>query len=467
EQEAEDWWSAVKQTSKMVFKESKINPSEILGICVTNQRETIVPVDEQGKPLRKALVWQDRRSIDECSWIRNEIGEEKIYDITGLIIDPYFSATKILWIKKNQPDIFNKTYKFLLVHDFIEMKLTDEFITDWSNASRTMLFDITKNQWSAELCNLLEIDIESLPKALPSGRNIGTVSASAAGETGFLKGTPVITGGGDQQCAAIGLGVIKPGRVKVTTGTGSFVLNYTERITKDPKKRVIISSHAVPGKYVLEASIFTTGSVFRWFRDNYGLKAKEIAEKVGRDPYELLIDEARKAPLGADGVVLIPHFMGAGAPYWKPQARGMVVGLTLASDRSKVLRALLESVGFEIRKNLEVFKELGLNIKEIRITGGGTRSDFWNQIQADIFGIPVLKSGTDESTALGCAMLATIGLGIYTDLEKAEEKMVHMKETKEPNLENTKKYNKIYKINKEICDVFIKNKINEKISKLV
>ncbi|NHI91788.1 MAG: xylulokinase [Candidatus Lokiarchaeota archaeon] len=466
EQDAMDWWDAVKETSKNVFKTSKINPASILGICVTNQRETIVPVDEKGTPLRKALVWQDRRSITECNWIRNEIGEEKIYDITGLTIDPYFSATKMLWIKNHQPELFEKIYKFLLVHDFIEMKLTDEFVTDWSNASRTMLFDIRKNVWSEELCDQMGISIDILPRALPSARNIGQVSPDAAYETGFVKGTPIITGGGDQQCAAVGLGVIKSGRVKVTTGTGSFVLNFTDNIMKDPERRVLLSAHAVPGKYVLEASIFTTGSVFRWFRDSYGIKAKERAKETGRDPYELLIEEAEKAPLGAEGVIFIPHFMGAGAPYWNPYARGVIAGLTLASDRSNVLRALLESVGFEIKKNLEVFKSLGIDLKEIRITGGGTRSTFWNQIQADIFGIPVMKGMTEESTALGCAVLGAIGLGIYKNFDVAEKNMIEIREPRSPNLENTKKYDKIYELNKKICDLFLKYKIDEEISRI-
>jgi len=467
EQQAEDWWRAVTATSKKVLQSSNIDPSRILGVCVTNQRETIVPIDENGNSLRKALVWQDRRSISECDWIRKEIGEDKIYDITGLTIDPYFSATKILWIKNNQPEIFEKAHKFLLVHDYIEMKLSGEHVTDWSNASRTMLFDIKKNDWSGDICTKMGIPLEKLPKCFPSGKKIGNITEEAENETGFKKGTPVITGGGDQQCAAVGLGVIKPGRAKVTTGTGSFVLNFTEKIMKDPEKRILVSSHAVPGKYVLEASIFTTGSVFRWFRDNYGMKAKEKAKQLGRDAYELLIEEAEKAPLGSNGVILIPHFMGAGAPYWNPHARGLVAGLTLASDRSCVLRALLESVGFEIKKNLDIFGSLGINLKEIRITGGGTRSEFWNQIQADIYGIPVMRGNTEESTALGCAILATVGLGIYDSFEAAEKEMIKIKEKKLPKKENTEKYEKIFDINKKICEIFTQNKINEEISNLL
>ena len=196
------------------------------------------------------------------------------------------------------------------------------------------------------------------------------------------------------------------------------------------------------------------------------MKAKEKAKETGRDAYELLIEEAKKAPLGSGGVILIPHFMGAGAPYWNPYARGVVAGLTLASNRSNVLRALLESVGFEIRKNLEIFKSLGINLEEIRITGGGTRSIFWNQIQADIFGIPVMRGITEESTALGCAVLGVIGLGIYKTFDIAEQNMIKMREPRKPKKENSKKYDQIFELNKKICDLFLKEKINEDISKL-
>ncbi|MHA1231626.1 MAG: xylulokinase [Candidatus Helarchaeota archaeon] len=468
EQNAEDWYSSVKETSKAAIKKANISSGNIIGISITNQRETIVPVSENGDPLRNAIVWQDRRSIDECSIIEKLIGYEKINEITGLTINSYFSAPKILWIKKNEPEIFKKTHKFLLVHDFILHKLSGVFASDWSNASRTMLFDINKFNWSEYLCDEMGIPIEKMPDSVPSGKKIGEITKKAASETGFEVGTPVISGGGDQQCAAVGNGVIKEGRVKVTTGTGSFVLAYIEKLVRDPERRILTTCHAIPGKYVLEASVFTTGAVYRWYRDNFGEKEKEIAKSKNIDPYEILNEECKnKTKLGANGLLLIPHFAGAGAPYWDSYAKGVLIGLSLSHTKYDIIRAIFEAVGFEIRKNIELFSEMGIEINEIRITGGGTRSIFWNQIQADIYGIPVLRITTEETTALGCAVLAGVGAHVYKDFDTAIENMVKIKEKLEPNMQNHKKYNKIYAINKKIYNILKQNNIYSELNDFI
>ncbi|MHA1270969.1 MAG: xylulokinase [Candidatus Helarchaeota archaeon] len=458
EQNAEDWYQSIKETANSAIKKSGFSNDHIIGISITNQRETIVPVSEDGIPLHNAIVWQDRRSINECNEIENLIGFQKINEITGLTINSYFSAPKILWIKKHEPEIFKKAYKFLLVHDFIINRLGDVFVSDWSNASRTMLFDISKLEWSKEICDILEIPIEKLPESVPSGKLVGTITKKAEKETGFKEGTPIISGGGDQQCAAVGNGVIKEGRVKVTTGTGSFILAYIDKILRDPKRRILTTCHAIPNKYVLEASVFTTGAVYRWFRDNLALKEKEIASNKGVDPYEILNEECKNnTTLGANGVLLIPHFAGAGAPYWDSLAKGIIIGLSLNNTKYDFIRAIFEAVGFEIRKNIELFKEMGIDISEIRITGGGTRSTFWNQIQSDIYGIPVLRTTTEETTALGCAVLASVGTKIYKNFDTAIENMIKIKEKLHPNIENHKKYTQLFKIHKKIYNIMKEN----------
>ncbi|HUY01005.1 MAG TPA: FGGY family carbohydrate kinase, partial [Candidatus Deferrimicrobium sp.] len=383
EQNAEDWWRAVCNTATNVIKKTKINPSEVVGISVTNQRETIVPVDAEGNALRKALVWQDRRTIPQCESIREKFGSEEIYRITGLTIDPYFSASKILYIKDNEPNVFSQTYKFLLVHDFIEMKLSGKFITDWSNASRTMLFDIEKHEWSKNICEELEIPIEKMPEPHPSGLVIGELSKTASKETGFLEGTQIISGAGDQQAGAMGLGVISPGRLSCTTGTGTFLIAFLEKPLRDPQKRVLCSCHSVPGTWVMEASMFTTGSVYRWFRDQFSQHEKEKASQKCIDPYELLNEEAAQAPVGSNGIIMIPHFAGAGAPHWNPYSRGIIAGLALGHSRGDLIRTILESICFEIQKNIEVMRDLNIPTNEVRVTGGLTRCDNFNQIQAD------------------------------------------------------------------------------------
>jgi xylulokinase len=459
EQNAEEWWQAVCQTSKNVLKKTKINPADCIGISVTNQRETIVPVDKTGKPLRRALIWQDRRTIDQCKRIEEVIGREEIYRITGLTIDPYFSASKILFIKENEPSIFSNTHKFLLVHDFIEMKLSDRFITDWSNASRTMLFDIEKNAWSKKICETLEIPLEKMPDPFPSGERIGDLSKKAAAETGLKEGTPIISGAGDQQAAAMGLGVVSSGRVSCTTGTGTFLTAFLKTPLRDPQKRVLCSCHAVAGTWVMEASMFTTGSIYRWFRDQLSQHQKEKAKQKGVDPYKLLDEEALQSSIGSNGVMIIPHFAGAGAPYWNPYSRGVIAGLALGNTRNDLIRAIMESISFEIRKNIEVMRSLNIPIDEVRVTGGMTRSSLFNQIQADVYGFQTLLSSTEEATALGTAMLVLKGAKICKTCEEIAERVVKISDTKTPNAQNHEKYDKLFKLSKKIYDTLQQNNI--------
>ena len=459
EQNADLWWQAVCTTCKSALSNKAVNASDIVGLAVTNQRETIVPVDKTGDPLANAIVWQDRRTTEQCKMIKNKIGQKHIFKTTGLTIDPYFSATKIMWFMENKPKIFNRTHKFLLVHDFIVNKLTGEFRTDHSNASRTMLFDIKRFRWSDTLCQDLGIPFEKLPKTYPSGKVIGEVTKDASISTGLPQGTPVVTGGGDQQCAALGMGITHEGLVKATTGTGTFVIAHLNKSKLDPKLRMLCSAHVIPNKWVLEASIFTTGAVYRWFRDNFAELEKKKAEERGIDVYELLNKEVAAAEPGAKGLLLIPHFVGAGAPHWDPAAKGILYGLSLGHTKRDILRAIIEGVCFEIKNSLEVFEELGVNIQELRIAGGATRSNIWNQLQADIYGLPVVKTEYEETTALGAAILACIGTGIYADPEKAIDQMVRITTKLKPNKKLHSLYRRQYQKHKQLYQTIAKLKL--------
>jgi len=445
EQDANVWWESIKITIENAIKKSGIDKTDIVSLSVTNQRETIVPVDKEGSPLHNALVWQDRRTIDQVEYIKSKIGIDKIYETTGLTIDPYFSATKILWFKDEKPEIYQKTHKFLLVSDFIIYKLTGKYLTDFSNASRTMLFDINKLKYSDLIASELEIDLDKMPDTLESGVDIGEIESE---ETLFDKKTLVITGAGDQQSAALGIGVVSPGKIKCTTGTGSFILAYLSQPKFDPMKRV----HAVPGTWVQEASIFTTGAVLRWFRDQIGY-VECAAVQEGQDPYDLITAEAKKSSIGAKGLLLIPHFVGSGAPHWNPHAKGIIFGLALGHERKDLYRAVLEGVAYEIRKNIEVFKELGVEPKELMLTGGGSRSDFWNQIYADVLGITCVRNVIEESTSLGAAILAASGAGIFPDIAKAAENLCKIDKKWIPNDERHKLYENFYQFSYDIYEL--------------
>jgi D-xylulose kinase len=445
EQNAENWWSKSSETIRKALSVTGLGSEHVISISVTNQRETIVPIDTDGKPLRNAIVWQDRRTVPQCDWIEKEFSQDAVYSITGLTVDPYFSAPKILWIKQHEESLFKKTDKFLLVHDYLLYRLSDEFATDYSNASRTMLFDVRQAKWSSRILDAFGIPEEKLPDAVQSGTKVGELTAKASKETGLKEGTPVVAGGGDQQCAALGVGVVKEGRLKSTTGTGTFLLAHSKTVRLDPGLRVLCSRHVVPDSFVVEASMFTTGSALKWFRDNLGSEERTIADDRGVDPYDVITEEADSIPAGSEGVVHIPHFVGAGAPNWNPHSRGIFAGLALGHTRAHIIRAILEGVSYEIRTNIEVMRELGLPSQEVRVTGGAARSETWMQIQANILRIPVIRTQMEEATAVGAAILACKGVGVFKSVGQAAEEMVKTLPPLSPSKETREVYQKGYK----------------------
>lgn len=438
EQNAEDWWKAICECCKSVMNELD-NSSEISALTVTNQRETVVPVDEKGDVLGPAVVWQDRRSTVECIWLAEKIGVERIYNITGLTIDPYFTAPKLLWLSAHDPESFQKTHKFLLVHDYIIYRLTGKFVTDHSNASRTLLFDLKERCWSEELLTEMRINEDKLPGIQAPGTFVDELSTAASTETGLPDGLHVYTGGGDQQCAALGSGVTAVGRVSATTGTGTFMVAFAEKPLFDPWRRVLCSAHVVPGRYIIEASMFTTGAAYRWLRDNF---AKDLLD-TGKDPYEILNNEAEASEPGARGLTFIPHLAGAGAPHWDPAAVGVIYGLSLGHNRGDIVRAMMEGVAVELRKNQDILKAMGLDISVLSISGGGARSELWNQIIADMCQVPVLKS-SEDATALGAAVLVAAGAKIYKNLDEAVDVMVKRGGEMNPDSDITNTYQDVY-----------------------
>ena len=444
EQNAETWWIKSCETIKQALSETGMSTEQVVGISVTNQRETIVPIGEDGTPLRKAIVWQDRRTVPQCDWIEKEVSQDVVYSITGLTVDPYFSAPKILWIKQNEPSVFKDATKFLLVHDYFIYRLSDEFVTDYSNASRTMLFDVRNAIWSERILDDFGIPEEKLPRTVEPGSQVGELTLKAAKETGLKVGTPVVAGGGDQQCAALGVGVVREGMLKATTGTGTFLLAHSKTVRLDPGQRVLCSRHVVPNSFVVEASMFTTGSALKWFRDNLGVEERTVADDRGVDPYEVITEEAGKIPAGSEGVIHIPHFVGAGAPNWNPHSRGIFAGLALGHTRAHIIRAILEGVSYEIRTNVEVMRELGLPSQEVRVTGGSARSETWMQIQANILRTPVIRTQMEEATAVGAAILAFKGIGVFKSVAQAAEEMVQTLPPLNPTKETLEIYQKGY-----------------------
>ncbi|MCL6517463.1 FGGY-family carbohydrate kinase [Alicyclobacillus sp.] len=418
------WLGAVSRIVPAALQAGRAGAGDVAAISVTSQRATVLPVDPAGRPLAPAVLWQDKRTVAQCERLAQTIGESEVYRRTGLRIDPYFSLPKLMWFAERMPEVYRAAHRFLTVHDLVIHHLTGVFATEYTQASRTMLFDVTRLAWDRELARAAGLPGVPLPEAVrPTGTIAGGVTSEAASRLGLRQGTPVVMAGGDQQCAAVGLGVVAPGLVKVTTGTGSFLVAPVPKPVFDPKRRVLLSASALPGQWILEAGIFTTGAVLRWFRDQLGHAEVEAGRAGGVDPYDLLTREAAESPPGAGGLVWLPHFAGSAAPHWDPQARGVVYGLTLGHTRRDLARAILEGVALEIGMNLEVMRGLTGRVDEVRVSGGMVRSDLFNQIQADVYGCEVVPGRLEQATALGAAALAFTAIGVYGDPAEASRRM--------------------------------------------
>lgn len=415
------WLEAIREGMEELNRDKPEELARVCAISVTTQRATIVPVNEDGKPLSMAILWQDKRSVNEAKEIAERIGAEDIYSRTGLKIDPYFSLPKIMWFRDHKPDIYEHTFRFLTAHDYVIHALSGQFKTDWTQASRTMLFNINHFEWDTEIAEQMKVDLKKMPQAYPTGTIAGKVTKEAAARFGLKEGLSVVMSGGDQQCAAVGLGAIRPGIVKVTTGTGSFVVAPIQQPVKSSEHKVVCSASAVPGDYVIEAGIFTTGSTYRWLRDFLASDSS----------YDHLNELAAESSPGAGGILHLPHYAGSAAPYWNPNASGVLFNMSLGTKKSDVVRAYLEGICFEVNKNLKIIdsllsgeKEPGhVKITAVHVSGGLVRSDLFNQIQADIYGLVIIPNKNEQATALGAAMIGFTSMKVFKDLHEAHHAM--------------------------------------------
>ena len=420
------WLDAVARVAPRALSAAACAPAAVAAVAVASQRSTILPVDRGGRPLAPAILWQDKRTLAQCRQLAERVGEEELYEVTGLRIDPYFSLPKLMWFRQERAEIYRSAYRFLTVHDYIVHFLTGIFATEWTQASRTQLFDIGRFCWDASLARRCGLESVPFPEARPPGTAAGALTKEAADALGLLAGTPVVMAGGDQQCAAIGLGALRPGTAAVTTGTGSFVVAPVQRSLRDRERRILCSAAGVAGEWVLEAGIFTTGAALRWLRDEIARSEALEARRDGADPYDRICAAAAEAEAGAGGLLLLPHFAGSAAPYWDADARGVLFNLTLGHTRAQVFRAFLEGIAFEIHKNLRIMEAVleesaGVppDSLAVRAGGGAARSALFNQIQADVYGRAVAVAPVEEATVLGAALLAAVASGLQPDLASA------------------------------------------------
>jgi len=446
EQEPEDWWRAVRLTVRAVLSKSGANPADIKGVGLSGQMHGAVLLDRDNRVLRRAIIWCDQRSSAECEQITSLVGKERLVQITANPALTGFTASKVMWVKNNEPHIFEKTRKILLPKDYVRFKLTGEFATEVSDASGMQFLDVPGRKWSGEVLEKLGIDRNFLADVYESQEISGRISKEAAELTGLNEGTPVAGGAGDQAAGAVGNGIVKPGVVSSTIGTSGVVFAHSEDVSIDPEGRVHTFCHAVPGKWHIMGVTQGAGLSLKWFRDNFCIEEKRTADLMKIDPYVLMDQEAEKVEPGCGGLIYLPYLMGERTPHLDPHARGVFFGLSAKHEKPDMIRSVMEGVVYSLKDCLEIIKDMGVEISEVMASGGGGRSRLWRQIQADVFGTSITTLNSSEGPALGVALLAGVGAGIYKSVPEACEAVISVKSTQNPDMDLNKKYSDFYGI---------------------
>jgi xylulokinase len=449
DQPASRWTEGLRSAVRQLLRETGIAPSQVRAIGLDAQVDGVVPVDGAGNVLRPAIIWMDRRAVEQCKAVEGVRRKEDIFQITGLNLDPSHVAPKIRWLADREPTVYHITRYMLLPGSYAAYYLTGELGVDASNASSTMLMDVRTKTWSREMCEAFGIETEKLAPILTSLTDMGRLRAEVAEEVGLTTATRVILGSGDEHAASLGAGAIRPGIICDIAGTAEPVCVASSTPVFDPTGLVETHCHADPDLWLIENPGFASGANYRWFRDEFSaLEMKEAAESGG-NAYERLNALAAEAPPGSDGLIFLPCLMGALAPTWNAAARGTYFGFSLSHTRKHFVRALLEGSAYAVRDITDQMRKIRLEPQEVRVVGGGAQSRLWRQIKADVTGLPIALPQTTETTALGAGMLALVGAGLCGSLAEAAEQVVKIVDVIDPNPEAQRIYEEHYQLYQE------------------
>ena len=450
EDPVEGWWkAAVEGIREALFRSGM--PAEGIGGISVSCTNALVCVDKDGVPLRNALMQIDRRSIPQAEALRQMVGEERVFEATGNRIAPgTFSAPLILWIKENEPRIFDRTHKFLVPTGFLVYQLTGEYVMDWSRGATTLLFDTGGSRsWSAKLCETVGIPKEKLPRSCPSWEVVGEVSQWASKETGLAPGTPVVAGAMDTVAAALGSGVVSSGECFYVLGSVGRICLCLDQPTFDV--RFINTCHCIPDYWIAIACTNGAGLSLRWFKEQLGEWETAQARETGESPFHLLDLQAIQSRPGANRLLYLPYLAGERSPIWDPYARGVLFGLDAAHRKADLIRAFLEGSALAAKDNFETFEaRLKKEIREVKMSGGGSRSTLWQEITADILGKELAISELSDTETFGNALLAGFGTGIYPDIRKTSTEMAKIGGRVKPKRQNAELYSKLYRLYKRI-----------------
>lgn len=420
ELDAERYWQAICTGTRCVLAESQIHPHDIRAICVTTQGETLIPIGENGTPLRKAIVWLDERASHQAANLASRCDLAHFYQETGLPeINGFLPLAKLMWLREQEPHVYENTKKFLLLEDYLLYRLTGTFVTEKSLACSTGWFSLKTDDYWHEILELAGVDIEKLPRLVKPGTALSSpILPQVQVELGLSPQTIVVTGAMDQAAGALGAGNLLPGCVTETTGTALAIGATLEQPNFDAPSRVTIYRHVRQGLYLMMPFCMTAGMFLKWFKDCFCQEEIQLARQQKRSVYDVLDELAAQAPVGSGGLVALPYLTGKLQPQNNPNARGVFFGVGLDSGKPQFIRAIYEAIAFMLRENLELLERVNkYPISQLRSLGGGAKSDLWRQIKADITGIPVGKPAQTESTSLGAAMLAAAGCGDVPSLD--------------------------------------------------
>jgi xylulokinase len=433
-------------TVRGVLEKTGTPGSQVRGIGLSGQMHGSVLLDRENHVLRPALLWCDQRTADQCRWINERFGAERVAAVTSNPVLTGFTAPKIIWVRQNEPQVYKRIERVLLPKDFVRFQLTGEYHTEVSDASGTALFNVRERRWAYDLLEAIEIPRAWMPECHESPVASARVSAAAAAATGLAEGTPVVGGGGDQAAGAVGNGIVEPGIVSSTVGTSGVVFAFSEEPQVDPQMRVHTFCHAVPGCWHVMGVMLSAGGSLRWFRDTIAEPEVAEARRRGVDPYEVITERAAEASAGCEGLVFLPYLTGERTPYPDPFARGVYFGLTLRHDRRHLARAVLEGVSYGLRDSFEILDAMQVPIRQVRASGGGARSPLWRQIQADVTGREHVTINVDEGPALGVALLAGVGTGVWRSVSEACRATIRVVDRSRPAPEARAVYERYYPI---------------------
>jgi xylulokinase len=429
EQDPRDWWRACGAAVRKALHSANLRADDIACVGFSGQMHGAVLLDSRDEVVRNAIIWCDQRSEAQSLELEKLFGRDALIRLTCNPPLTNFTLTKLLWVRETEPLDWARVAHVMLPKDYVRFRLTGERAIDMADASGTLLLDVANRRWSAEVLSKSGIDAGLLPALHESPQICGKVSAAGAEATGLRRGTPVVAGAGDQAAGAVGMGIARAGAVSATIGTSGVVFAATDRPALDPQGRLHTFCHAIPGRWHVMGVTQAAGLSLRWFRDRFGVATDAKAglqNNAGRDPYDVLAEEASSAPAGSEGAFWAPYLMGERTPHLDPNARAALLGLTASHTRGHIIRAVMEGVAYSLKDTFTIFDEMQIPVSSIRLGGGGARSPLWRQIQADVYGHEVEIVAAEEGAAYGAAILAGTGIGAWSSVDEACDRVVRV-----------------------------------------